>query len=197
MLFRSFVRAPGNRELRRNFNSPPRPAVLNDFQVEQTDSRLRITDADGSVYEGSIQPAPALDTGARGLPQPSSQSAPEGSAARPTIGAGLGKVRAAGGFRATAPGQERSQYANYSNIDANQVQFRAVGTNRSLNQKVVFDGRLLVTNVETPAPQNQQLQMRFLSNNLPQLFLNNSVVQGRATVGGRTKLEINAVPANP
>jgi len=76
---------------------------------------------------------------------------------------------------------------------SNTVQFQAIGTNRALEQRVVFDGRLVLTNTElaqTPGFQDSALPPANLFN----LWLRNAVVRGQATVGERTRLEIEAAP---
>ncbi len=50
----NFVETKDRSRLRRNFNSPPPVNVLNSFQFENTGSTVRVIDADGSVYTGSI-----------------------------------------------------------------------------------------------------------------------------------------------
>jgi hypothetical protein len=49
---------------RRNYNSPPFPKVLTSFRLELAGNRVRITDADGSVYEGQLE-APGTETETR------------------------------------------------------------------------------------------------------------------------------------
>ncbi|MBI3849196.1 MAG: hypothetical protein HY298_02735 [Verrucomicrobia bacterium] len=80
--------------------------------------------------------------------------------------------------------------------------FRVEGTNRSLNQRVVFSGHLLAnvsnadaykTNVSTTATGQLQLP---LQNQLPPLLLN-SRINGTALIGGSKTLEIQALPVNP
>ncbi len=56
---RQFVRANTASQFRRNFNSPPMPAVLESFDVDLTPSGLTITDADGSEYRGTLNRAAA------------------------------------------------------------------------------------------------------------------------------------------
>jgi hypothetical protein len=44
---------------RQNLNSPPNPQVLTTFQLLQSGEIVRIIDADGSIYEGTLRPAQA------------------------------------------------------------------------------------------------------------------------------------------
>jgi hypothetical protein len=88
-------------------------AVLFSFQVEQSGQQLRVIDSDGSVYSGYIRAAPRT-----------SPAAPE--AAQPV------QVNRSGGRQIAASGAPQTNFS-----------FRVTGTNRSLNQAVVFSGDLL------------------------------------------------------
>lgn len=156
-----------SRAYRRNFNSPPRPEVLESFRVEQAGARLLITDADGSVYSGDLQEANTVGREAR--PQSS-------------VGSSLAEVL-------------RNQAANLGVEAANELRFQVAGTNRTLQQPVVFSGRLVLTNALAAGQyfQNQQAA----GSNAFGFFLNNSVVRGRAAIGQRTQMEVNAAPASP
>jgi hypothetical protein len=46
-----YVRDDPSRHLRRNFNSPPLPGVLQEFVIRKRTNGMAIVDADGSVYE--------------------------------------------------------------------------------------------------------------------------------------------------
>jgi hypothetical protein len=170
---------------RRNFNSPARPEVLNSFQFEQNGPRIRIVDADGSIYEGAIE-------------QPAGQSnlrADTLQAAKPTVAEnnqlpGENHNAAVAGTRAAgAPALQN-------------FLFTASGTNRSLNQAVVFHGNYIAdTNTVQLGTSNSQARVQ-QSSAAPnaatrpnQLQLPNALVQGRAVIGGSNRLEINAVPA--
>lgn len=152
------------RAYRRNFNSPPRPEVLDSFRVEQTGNRLLVTDADGSVYTGDLQ---------------------EGETAERETTAGQGGLGAA----------RQNQVLNRSAVVGNELRFQVAGTNRTLQQPVVFAGRLVLTNAPAAGEffQNQQA----VGSNAFSFFLNNSVVRGRASIGQRTQMEINAAPVSP
>lgn len=88
-----FQQAERATRYRRNLNSPPVPNVLPTFEVQQIGTNVRIVDWDESVYEGSIEAAPAVV-----------QVAP-------------------------APEQAVQSF-----------NFQAIGTNRTLQQRVVFTG---------------------------------------------------------
>jgi hypothetical protein len=203
-----YVQQPAGRQLRRNLNSPPMPGVLNDFRFEQSGNSVRITDADGSVYVGAIETPTAY-----GMAGPSSQGTPPNDLAmrakqttadkpmadyeRKTTnwGARFGQAVVRGEQRAA--GSQAGAEGGYW--------FNAIGTNRSLGQRVVVTGRLVATNaleLMNQLTQNVAAGANVagaVSNvqpqSLQQLLFNNFRVQGRVTVGGRTQMELNALPA--
>lgn len=101
--------------------------LLTHFQVQQNGHALRVVDADGSIYDGMLQPE------REDLP------AKTGSLASPP---GLDRTKLEkGDFH--QDGLRLVQ--NYS--------FRVAGTNQTLNQSVVFTGNLLtIANATTNAP---------------------------------------------
>ena len=175
------------RRYRVNFNSPPMPNVLRSFQVEQTGQQIRVVDADGSVYEGVIG-------------QPVNEEVSKRSLAAQTAGTGLKKNLEPELRRAeNAPASTASETAEQQNIF-----FRVAGTNRSLNQLVVFQGNFVAntnqTNVallgakleaeQTPVAQPQNRP-------LPGQQPLNALIQGQATIDGRDRIQINASPVGP
>jgi hypothetical protein len=184
------------------------PAVLASFQVEQAGQVLRITDGDGSIYTGSLELA---------------------NAARRTRAARADAPAAT--FAARAPARALEQ-ETASSLDSDApaqktYAFRVVGTNRSLQENVVFTGNLLTTT-------NLILSLRSVSNfsiggalgkadrqeafsyratNLGTggdlgaspivtaqpgfLPLLNSRISGKVVVGSGKPVEINALPASP
>jgi len=159
---------------RRNFNSPPMPAILSSFQLEQRGRRLRIVDADGSIYEGEFI-AEAVSTSSPPLANARSGDELKETEARKqdTLTDGAAKV---------------GQNAN----------FRVAGTNRTLNQPVVFTGNLWVpapvpaAAADTPQRGAALLQQPPASRTPPNL----PRVQGQATIGS-DRLEINAITTGP
>jgi hypothetical protein len=115
---------------RRNFNSPARPNLLSKFEFQREGGNLVVIDADGSVYQGTIQPASREEIQRRGVGLPSESA-----------------VRAVQTKLQTGDGPMPSRLGPMSDaIDAQAVEnlaFRAEGTNRSLKQKVVFTGNFL------------------------------------------------------
>ena len=155
-------------------------AVLANFQVQQNGSAIRVVDADGSVYDGALQPEKGVaqteqvSAGARSL-----------SVDRTKSGAGQNEPQAA---------------QNYF--------FRVTGTNLTLKQNVVFAGNLQAN--FSAASNGQQANNRngnfgggggaggqlqsLITNQLP---WSNSLITGTAVVADTNSIEINAVPQLP
>jgi hypothetical protein len=135
--------------------------VLNSFSIEQSGDRVLVLDEDGSKYEGRIQVAAEImrrDTGeARRLPTRSFKSAEASPSSR---------------------GSETQRAQTY--------QFRVVGTNRSLNQPVVFEGNFVA---EGAVAGELREKARPAEPDLGRLR-----IQGRAQVGAN-EIVIEAVPA--
>ena len=132
---------------RQNLNSPPTPKVLTTFEVRQTGQNLQIIDADGSVYDGLIKSASQRRT------QALSRGAV--AAARPLSAQPVGGVD---GFAQTPPQSAPAAIpVTAENAVENEAAppvgfaFRATGTNRTLNQSVVFTGEF------EPAPGSSEL----------------------------------------
>ncbi|KAF0180869.1 MAG: Uncharacterized protein FD161_587 [Limisphaerales bacterium] len=187
---------------RQNLNSPPVPQVMQDFAFERTGDRVRIVDADGSTYEGSVMPAPEAE--ARGkLARALDES----------------KVR-----KDLADQQAQSAGATASGAQI-AYRFYAAGLNRKLNQSVEFRGEWLPaapaqSSAETPALQAASLgavrleaqsagkqEKSALTNALvgspapaqAYLLLQQQTepspgrISGRAVVGGKSEFDIKAV----
>lgn len=173
---------------RRNFNSPPMPGVLASFQLEQNGRQLRIVDADGSVYEGEIGLAAASVQGAKEAEEQSILAFKKSTPTQNSIN--LGQANPVAGV---VGGDQDSP-------------FRVTGTNRTLNQLVIFTGNLGMASNLAPAANSTEQQRgavqlfrqaapasQAVSNSTQQ---NLPRVQGQATIGG-DRIEINAVPAGP
>jgi hypothetical protein len=153
--------------------------VLRSFVVEQSGRALRVTDADGSVYAGSIQAVPtrALRIGAQ-------QSPSARTAAQPTA----------------AP----ENFSTEKLKDAVSIQsyysFQVAGTNRSLRQKVVFSGNLVpFTNNPSITTTNSLLGIAPGKTGdvpAPAQFtpLLHSQISGILQVGTQQEIEIKALP---
>jgi hypothetical protein len=177
--------ATAARALFKDKASPAR-AVLASFQLEQTGSQLRIVDDDGSVYSGYVQPA-----GGGGRERSAQAGAP--------AVAGAARAPAVALKQVTASNLDSDQLASQS------YSFRVAGTNRSLNQKVVFTGDLLTTtNLVSlvsaatnlsPGGALEKYQSTPAQQSL--LPLLNSRISGKVVVGSGKAVEINALPASP
>ncbi len=161
------------------------PPVLASFEVRQNGSAIAVVDRDGSVYNGTLQPvAPAARDDLAGVaavvdrPALLSDTLPK-------------DVNLAGN------GQSPAQ--NYF--------FRVAGSNRSLQQNVVFTGNLIaISNAPAGAAQNFGGQNGNARNGPVQAAganaalssqFNNSRIAGTATIDATNKIAIDAVPVVP
>jgi hypothetical protein len=178
------------------FSSPPPALVLNDFRIEAAGNRVRITDADGSVYEGALSapnpPARALAVTA-GAARPQRGAPPFASAAS---AAAPREAAADLSSRATTEARKvptTEGLVSTASRTTNEIPFTVTGTNRTLNQLVSFEGRLLLNNQAATSswawPQPPAATEEAMRN-----WLSNSNVRGQANVGPQTQLQINAVP---
>jgi hypothetical protein len=160
--------------------------VLASFQLEQTGSQLRIVDGDGSVYSGYVQ-LPGIGRRER--------SAKVGAPAF----AGTARAPIEALKQTTASGLDSDRLASQS------YSFRVAGTNRSLNQQVVFTGDLLpATNLVSLLPAASDLSTGRVVQTYPaapaqpgRLPLLNSRISGQLVIGAGKAVEINALPASP
>ena len=178
-----FSPAEGQTSLSARFRNAATPAVSNqvlaDFRVEQTGNQLRVIDNDNSIYTGDIEMA--ADNKSSG--DVTGQTAPP-------------KMESAIAARqiAATPASNAQAAQNFS--------FRVAGTNRTLNQEVVFTGNV-ASLANAPVALQQlaasQASSNYSSNSQQQspLLLQNSFINGRAQVGAGQPIEINAVPAAP
>ena len=152
-----------------------REPVLNCFQVEQSGNVLRVIDEDGSTYAGNIV---AADLKAQSAAQ--------------TIRKTYGDIAT---VENDASGKDKTAGTDsYSEQPANNYFFRVTGTNRTLQQQVVFEGNIVSTNqpLQATAP-TQSMQP---PQNI-QYYINNSIIVGRAQVEKQREIEINATPVSP
>ncbi|HSH93677.1 MAG TPA: hypothetical protein VK968_05995 [Roseimicrobium sp.] len=170
---KSFSQTAPVEGLRRNFNSPPPPVVLQNFYMERSGNALRVIDADGSTYVGvvGVGDAPVALQIERAKKITSERSLAESRQQESET-----KYRKAAAPMPAAKGGEENQ----------RLYFEVNGLNRTLNQNVLLNGSLVLT---------QQLQLTVTNTNNPaSQSLPVSQVQGRATVG-KTQFDLNAVPA--
>ena len=149
--------------------------MLASFQVQQSGEELRIVDADGSVYSGTLR------------------------LAAPTRRAPTAKPEASAAPRASRASQALLADKTVDRLDSDRLgpqtyTFRVAGTNLSLSKKVVFTGSLLATNLNTVGGlgggQNAPAQL-----GVPSLL--NTRITGKVVVGTSKPVEINALPASP
>ena len=186
-----FLRA-GTSGLQKAFKNTVAPIkavpVLVNFQVQQNGNAVRVVDADGSVYDGSLLPASAV---AQNEPAPAATPTPAGTAPE--------QVERA---KSIASRDESQTAQNYF--------FRVTGTNQTLKQNVVFAGNLVA--MASTAANSQQasnasgnlgvggaggdrLQSALANQN--QLAWSNSRIAGMAVIAETNQIEINAMPLSP
>ena len=164
-------------------------AVLANFQVQQNGNAIRVVDADGSVYDGALQPENVVAQ---------TEQVSAGTVSTPA-GAPTGVDRQ----KAVPTRDEPQMTQNYF--------FRVSGTNLTLKQNVVFAGNLLANSIASANGQQAnnrngnfggggggggvggQLQSA-ITNQLP---WSNSRIAGTAVVSDTNNIEINAVPQSP
>ena len=159
--------------------------VLASFQLERTGREVRIVDADGSVYAGYVQApvsAPPLTVSA-GEKKPADKALEEAEKKQE---------------QKAADGSQSQPLLNYG--------FRVAGTNRTLNEQVVFTGSVFASTSETLFKQitngltSGSAQSTALPSDpalLPTVRSPNSRISGRASIGGRSEIEVNASPVSP
>lgn len=166
-----FVQIDLRGRYRRNFQSPPTPKILTAFNLERDGNKIRITDADGSIYEGELVAMPASLAAA----------APEEKSAR-----GFGRSRAMGedaiSFRVTGVNktlQEPIVFAGVLEPTTTQSAFGAIGGggthDESLARKKDLDARTFGLSTLSPA----------------------FSIRGKASIGATTEFSLEAVPATP
>ena len=193
-----FLQLDNQAGFRKNFNSPPIPQVMQDFAFERVGDRVRIVDADGSTYEGTVMPAPVEELRTKVVSQ-----------------LGAAKERKDSPAQQTQSADPQSSYRFYAN-----------GVNRKLNQSVEFRGEWqpavpAQSSPTTPAlqpasfggvRQEQQAVDKKTTTAATNNLSDNSAkandyfklqqmkepsqgrISGRAVIGGKNEFDINAVP---
>jgi hypothetical protein len=156
--------------------------VLATFRLEQTGDKLRVIDSDGSTYTGAISLPASVASYGTAVEMKNEPLRPDSAPVSQPTSAPAGIAS-----------QSRQNYY-----------FRVTGTNRTLQQPVVFAGNIQVlTNVppvgqtavtQLPVTQNQN-QFTPAQNQLPSLL--NSTISGNVRLGTNQEMQINAVPVNP
>ncbi len=181
----SFVQtgAANQQNLYRNVSASAQAApVLQSFQMVQSGDVVSVVDRDGSVYHGSVHIAAVKGN--------------EAEATSPN--------------EATPPMQrekEAEQRTDHPQPAAQNYFFRVMGTNRTLQQNVVFSGTVeALPGAIANAPQSSggggggggggaQYNLQ-VSTNQQQSLLSNSRVVGTAVIDSTNQIEINAVPVS-
>jgi hypothetical protein len=161
-------------------SAPPTPVLVN-FKVEQAGQFLRVIDGDGSVYRGYVDEANTLY--------------------KQVIAQKEQAVAQQNQLKVQSPRDASAN--NLSRQQATELYlYRVEGTNRSLNQNVVFSWNFTPTNEALAAAQMNykdnllKVDATQLPSQLPEV-LQNSFINGRAQLGEGREFEINAVPVKP
>ena len=176
--------------------SPQASPVLANFQVLQNGNAIRVVDQDGSVYEGSLQ---ALEQRA---PMAEGQS---GVAVDQRLMQNAVKVATGLPVQKIAAAQDALQIAQT-------YFFRVYGTNRTINERVVFTGTFLpnlatAPKTQAPAPQagfrgavggTIEEEKKLTTTNQPgQLPWSSLRITGTAIVNHTNQIQIDAAPVTP
>ncbi len=157
----------------------PATPVLNSFRIEKTGPQIRLVDADSSVYAATLEEPPS----------PRQEAAAPATASAAVSAAAPGLTAA----RPPPPAQSVSQSAGEENQNVQMFFLNAIGTNVRLQQQVVFNGNLLVTNLAgAPVIANQQALMT--NEAALQFLLSNSRLEGQVLLGGTNQFPVLAVP---
>jgi hypothetical protein len=180
-LFKDVERAKSE-DLRLNSNSQKfRNAVANNapvlvsFELQQNGNNLAVVDADGSVYQGSLQTnSPVSETPAPVVEPPTAQNTQN----------------------------QISTVAEDQNVAENNFYFRVAGQNRTSKQNVVFTGNLIPLagsqyNSQAAATAENSAGVGGMSQVQNAAVFSNSRIAGTATVDVTNQIEINALPALP
>jgi hypothetical protein len=162
---------------------PELKMVLLSFQMEQIGDQVRVIDRDGSTYAGYLQKADA--TSEQQIAGGKDQAASRERKTKTLIATPSTKLEDKFGY------------------EANQDYFfRVVGTNRNLNQQVIFTGHLLANAGNADISKNnlnptaaKQLQLPVQNQTGSLLF--NFRINGTALVGASNTVEIQAMPIAP
>ncbi|HEY5915634.1 MAG TPA: hypothetical protein VJA21_34040, partial [Verrucomicrobiae bacterium] len=169
---RSFARTSSQPEPASAAAWTAKDSVLVSFKVQPVGDLLRIIDGDGSIYSGFLE----RRTG------DSDRQTPTGGIGGASVGRNLAlrPVRTPGS--AVTAGVPT-------------YLFHVTGTNKTLNQKVDFTGRITpLTN--GVAPRIPSITGATTREGAPR-WLVNSKIEGKALVNDRQQFEVNAAPAGP
>ena len=168
------------KDARANALTPP---VLVNFKVEQAGRDLRVVDGDGSIYRGVVDEQNTLY---KQMSERQQQKLIVANESR---------------FKFQTP-KLADDLTVKKQLDADAYYlYRVEGTNRTLNQNVVFTWNFVDTNALVSGNLNyQNTQQKLDATKLPSQFpalLQNSYINGRAQFGEGREVEVNAVPVQP
>ena len=173
------------------------PQVMQDFAFERTGDRVRIVDADGSIYEGAVMPAPAEQNRSKSLSQLDSLKERKDTLSEQTQSADL---QPSYRFYASGVNRKLNQTVEFRGEWQPAVPSQA-GQGTSALQPVSFGTTQLelqaaekkdkaagaVTLADTPTSAKANFNQLQKESGLGR-------ITGRAVVGGRNEFDINAVP---
>ncbi len=165
--------------------------MLNAFRLEQTGDQIRVIDSDGSIYAGSLETTPVPAQSTEALLVAGNRKAQEADQESKHLaeGAALAVQPGAAPAVVTPPAGQ-----NYF--------FRVSGTNRTLQQLVVFSGQLenaAAASNASPAPVPTAAfggAAKKIAGTV-QLPVSNLRVSGHAVIGNSNQLDIIAEPSKP
>lgn len=155
------------------------PNILANFRIEQAGRDMRVVDGDGSIYTGVVDPKNTLY---------------KQMVTRQNLNLSNTYDKQ---FRFQPPKLTRNPVAGRAQAE-NYYFYRVEGTNRTLNQNVVFTWNFVATNSVAATRQlsattglklDAAKQITPFSN-----LLQNSIITGRAQLGTSREIEVNATP---
>jgi len=190
-------------------SSPTRAhIVLGEFVVEQMGNSLKIVDRDGSVYRGNIQVATNVTSAF------ANTDSFAGQALQTTPASAAVPVSPSGSHDRAIVTNVLNQQVPVSSPSVQNIQsygvepvnyaFEVEGTNRSLRQRVVFNGNWFQNVTPLNAQNASNLTQNFQSQAAPAVQseelnynLQNNFINGRVYLGNsRNGTELNALPMN-
>lgn len=156
--------------------------VLAKFKIEQAGRDLRVVDGDGSIYNGVVDEENTLYKQQIARQNMNLSNAYENK------------------FKFQTP-KAVDTIANTKQQATEYYLYRVEGTNRSLNQNVVFTWNFIDTNALANGSLNyNSVGQKLDATKMPTQFnelLQNSFINGRAQFGEGREVEVNAVPVQP
>lgn len=186
-------------------------AVLDEFVVEQNGSELKIVDRDGSIYNGYVRPAtdPEATSNLNYFATNNGGQNQSNFAYNAMPNQAGGAISATNSVAIEANSTAVVGAAMVQELGAAQnFVFAVEGTNRSLQQRVVFNGNLIqntgnfsMQNVPVNSQNNQNYRRQEQSmpiQNAVNQQLRNNYINGRVYLGNsRSGTELNALSTDP